>query len=97
MRWSAPWAVNYGKTVFTTVLPELWLFALGALFIAVTLFLPRGIVGAWTDYVGWMRRRKPTRSPIRAGQATREEAETAEHFRAVAAETRATRHDAAAE
>ena len=38
--------VNLGTTVFTSVLPELWLFALGALFILATLFLPRGIVGA---------------------------------------------------
>ena len=37
--------VNAGKTVLTGVLPELWLFALGALFIFVTLFLPRGILG----------------------------------------------------
>src|SRR5690606_17270865 len=32
--------VNLGKSWFTTVLPEFWLFALGALFIFVTLFLP---------------------------------------------------------
>ncbi|MCB1757423.1 MAG: urea ABC transporter permease subunit UrtC, partial [Gammaproteobacteria bacterium] len=38
-------AVNYGKTYFTAVLPEFWLFALGGLFILVTLFLPKGIVG----------------------------------------------------
>ncbi|MCS4505345.1 hypothetical protein KBTX_02818 [wastewater metagenome] len=38
-------AVNYGKTVFTGVWPEGWLFALGALFVVVTVFLPRGIVG----------------------------------------------------
>ncbi len=38
-------AVNLGKTVFTGALPEYWLYALGALFIVVTLFLPRGIVG----------------------------------------------------
>ena len=37
--------VNASKTIFTGQLPELWLFALGGLFIAVTLFLPRGIVG----------------------------------------------------
>ena len=37
--------VNYGKTYFTAVLPEVWLFALGGLFVLVTLFLPRGIVG----------------------------------------------------
>ena len=40
-------AVNFGKTYLTGALPEVWLFALGALFIAVTLFLPKGIVGLW--------------------------------------------------
>ena len=38
--------VNYAKTYFTGALPEIWLFMLGGLFIAVTLFLPRGIVGS---------------------------------------------------
>lgn len=38
-------AVNYGKTYFTAALPDAWLFALGALFILVTLFLPKGVVG----------------------------------------------------
>lgn len=37
--------VNFGKTWFTGMFPEVWLFALGALFVAVTLFLPKGIVG----------------------------------------------------
>ncbi|MEA3411713.1 MAG: urea ABC transporter permease subunit UrtC [Pseudomonadota bacterium] len=37
--------VNYGKTYFTAAMPEMWLFALGALFVAVTVFLPRGLVG----------------------------------------------------
>ncbi|MDJ0808184.1 MAG: urea ABC transporter permease subunit UrtC [Gammaproteobacteria bacterium] len=37
--------VNYGKTYFTAALPEMWLFALGGLFVLVTLFLPRGITG----------------------------------------------------
>ena len=37
--------VNAGKTVLTGALPEVWLFALGALFIFVTLFLPRGLLG----------------------------------------------------
>jgi urea transport system permease protein len=37
--------VNYVKTFFTSALPELWLYALGALFVLVTLFLPRGVVG----------------------------------------------------
>ena len=34
--------VNFGKTWFTGALPEIWLYALGAMFIFVTLFLPRG-------------------------------------------------------
>ncbi len=37
--------VNYAKTYFTAALPEVWLFALGALFVLVTLFLPRGLMG----------------------------------------------------
>jgi urea transport system permease protein len=37
--------VNFGKSFFTAALPEVWLFALGALFILVTLFLPQGLVG----------------------------------------------------
>ena len=37
--------VNAAKTILTGQFPEIWLFALGGLFIAVTLFLPRGIVG----------------------------------------------------
>ncbi len=37
--------VNYGKTYFTAAMPEMWLFALGGLFVLVTLFLPKGITG----------------------------------------------------
>ncbi|MEQ8396966.1 urea ABC transporter permease subunit UrtC [Thalassobaculum sp.] len=37
--------VNVGKSWFTGALPELWLFALGGLFIVVTLFLPKGLLG----------------------------------------------------
>ena len=37
--------VNYAKTFFTSALPEVWLYALGALFVLVTLFLPRGLTG----------------------------------------------------
>ncbi|HEV2630881.1 MAG TPA: urea ABC transporter permease subunit UrtC [Pseudolabrys sp.] len=38
--------VNYAKTYFTSgVLAPYWLFMLGGLFVAVTLLLPRGIVG----------------------------------------------------
>jgi urea transport system permease protein len=44
--------VNYGKTYFTAALPDLWLFALGGLFVLVTLLLPRGMAGL-------LRRRQP--------------------------------------
>ena len=37
--------VNLAKTWFTAALPEYWLFGLGALFILVTLLLPRGLAG----------------------------------------------------
>jgi urea transport system permease protein len=48
--------VNYGKTTFTTgLLAPYWLFVLGGLFIAVTLLLPRGIVGTWQDWLSRQR------------------------------------------
>ena len=47
--------VNGAKSWFTVAFPEYWLFFLGALFIAVTLFLPNGIVGLF-------RRRKDERA-----------------------------------
>jgi urea transport system permease protein len=42
--------VNGGKTIFTGLFPEVWLFALGGLFVLVTLFLPKGIVGTVQQY-----------------------------------------------
>ena len=41
--------VNYAKTVLTDALPDAWLYVLGALFVVVTLFLPRGVVGLLPD------------------------------------------------
>ncbi len=37
--------VNFAKTYFTGALPEYWLFALGGLFVGVTLLLPKGLLG----------------------------------------------------
>ena len=45
--------VNYAKTWLTGALPEVWLFALGGLFVAVTLLLPHGLIGL-------LRRRETT-------------------------------------
>jgi urea transport system permease protein len=53
--------VNYAKSYFTTgALAPYWLFALGGLFIAVTLFLPRGIVGTLGGYFAPKRRAPPS-------------------------------------
>ena len=52
--------VNWAKSWFTGAFPELWLFALGGLFVASTLFLPKGIIGTWD---AWRENRK-------AGSAT---------------------------
>ena len=37
--------INGAKSWFTVAMPDLWLYFLGALFIIVTLFLPRGLIG----------------------------------------------------
>jgi urea transport system permease protein len=44
--------VNYGKTLLTGLLPEIWLFTLGAVFILVTVFLPNGLAGLWQKRKG---------------------------------------------
>ena len=50
--------VNYAKTYFTSgILAPYWLFMLGALFIGVTLLLPRGIVGTLLHWTGLQRDR----------------------------------------
>ncbi len=50
--------VNYGKTYFTGALPETWLFVLGGLFIGVTLFLPKGVLGAIPAFPGLGKARR---------------------------------------
>lgn len=42
--------VNFMKTWLTGAAPEFWLFGLGALFIVVTLFLPKGIIGTFSQW-----------------------------------------------
>ena len=55
--------VSFGKTYFTGALPEYWLFALGALFVIVTLFLPKGIIGTLSDLMARQSAKPPTPSP----------------------------------
>jgi urea transport system permease protein len=55
--------VNFAKSWFTSVLPEIWLFALGGLFLAVTLFLPQGLAGLFRA-----RSRKAAAPPVPVAQ-----------------------------
>jgi urea transport system permease protein len=57
--------VNYAKTYFTTAFPEIWNYALGALFVFVTLFLPRGIIGLFSGKAE-KKQAKTRRLPIPA-------------------------------
>ena len=60
--------VNYGKTLFSEQFPQLWLFLIGALFIAVVMIFPRGLAGlnrarmiaSWNRLRAWIRRRTPS-------------------------------------
>ncbi len=42
--------VNFGKTMFSETYPELWLFLMGGLFIAVVMFFPDGLAGVYEKY-----------------------------------------------
>jgi urea transport system permease protein len=42
--------VNAGKTGFSESFPELWLFLMGGLFIAVVMFFPNGLAGIYEKY-----------------------------------------------
>jgi urea transport system permease protein len=56
--------VNYAKTFFTSgSLAPYWLFMLGALFILVTLLMPRGIIGTFN---AWWEPWKSQRLPVTA-------------------------------
>lgn len=68
--------VNFAKTWLTGAAPELWLFALGALFVAVTLFMPKGIMGVIDGLKSKLgSRRKRQASPPGSGAAQPEAAE----------------------
>ncbi|WP_420963364.1 urea ABC transporter permease subunit UrtC [Brucella sp. IR073] len=49
--------VNAAKTSFSESFPELWLFAMGGLFIAVVMAFPNGLAGLYHDHAEpWLRR-----------------------------------------
>ncbi|CAD5108850.1 urea ABC transporter permease subunit UrtC [Zestomonas carbonaria] len=54
--------VNFGKTYFSETFPELWLYLMGGLFIAVVMYFPNGLAGLWDSHGRkWLGRlkRKP--------------------------------------
>jgi urea transport system permease protein len=54
--------VNWGKTLFSESFPELWLFAMGGLFIAIVLAFPRGLAGLMTDQIlPWLEKLRGAR------------------------------------
>ena len=65
--------VNYAKSAFSESFPELWLFAMGGLFIAVVLAFPRGLAGLMTDQVlPWVDRLRNARAGTRPTPAPAE-------------------------
>jgi urea transport system permease protein len=55
------WLVNGGKSWLTAAIPSAWLYALGLLFVAVTLFLPDGLVGLGKKLAGRLEGKLGTR------------------------------------
>jgi urea transport system permease protein len=51
--------VNTGKSLFSENFPSLWLFAMGGLFIAVVMFFPNGIAGAWESLRTRFKKKTP--------------------------------------
>lgn len=46
--------VNWAKSIFSEAFPELWLLAMGGLFIAVVMAFPNGLAGLYSVYVAPM-------------------------------------------
>ena len=56
--------VSYGKTYFSETMPELWLFLMGGLFIAVVMYFPNGIAGLWESHgKKWLSKLTGSSSP----------------------------------
>jgi urea transport system permease protein len=61
-------SVNAGKSYFTAAFPDMWILVLGALFVCVTLFLPKGIVGTLADWIA--KRPRYDKKPVPAAART---------------------------
>ena len=56
--------INFTKSFLTGAFPEVWLFALGALFIFVTLFMPKGLIGTIAGWRFKKREAAPSTEPV---------------------------------
>lgn len=66
--------VNWAKTTFSESFPELWLFAMGGLFIAVVMAFPNGLAGLYQTWVAprisqWLKNIRALRPPLTAAQS----------------------------
>jgi urea transport system permease protein len=71
--------VNWGKTAFSESFPELWLFLMGGLFIAVVMAFPNGLAGVL--HADWVRN-------LRSGRYTGAATARVVAFRAAVRSTR---------
>ena len=71
------WLVNGGKSWLTAALPSAWLYVLGALFVAVTLFLPDGLVGLSARIKAKLVARANARTAVRTPRRRRDVATAA--------------------
>ncbi|WP_312941636.1 urea ABC transporter permease subunit UrtC [Stutzerimonas balearica] len=76
--------VNYGKTVFSESFPELWLYFMGGLFIAVVMYFPNGLAGLWQSHgrrwltrIGQRRQAQVETAPTTPTPAAKPETKTA--------------------
>lgn len=65
--------VSYAKTRFTAIMPEAWLFALGGLFVLVTLLLPKGIAGFVPSIMNKFKDKKAQQEEAALTEKTRAE------------------------
>ena len=66
--------VNAVKTYFTVAYPEAWLLILGGLFVVVTLFLPKGIIGLLDNITHGKKTVEPSVKNMETNQETNIEA-----------------------
>ncbi|MFA6904168.1 MAG: urea ABC transporter permease subunit UrtC [Gallionellaceae bacterium] len=67
--------VNFGRTMFSETYPELWLFLMGGLFIAVVMFFPNGLAGLYEKYAKKYRLAERMQEIFSSGKPAKADAE----------------------